>query len=342
VTALRVIEPGLHSTVQDLGRAAARWGAPPAGALDPEALRLANALVGEAEGAAALELLHVGPVLEAEAERVRLALVGADVAATVERGATREALEAGRTVALRRGDRLRVGPLRGSRCACLAVEGGFDIAPVLGARATFAKSGFGGFHGRALRAGDRLPLLREAAEGPERGLPPVALTPAREVRVVLGPQAEWFTEAARDTFLSAEWTVTRDADRMGLRLDGPALEHARGFNIVSDGIVTGAVQVPGAGRPIVLLVDRQTSGGYPKIACAVTADLPALGRCGPGARLRFRAVSPQEGAEAARARRAELDRLVAAIGPVRPSGAPDPEALWRENLIQPPILEPDP
>jgi biotin-dependent carboxylase-like uncharacterized protein len=340
VSGLRVVEAGLFATVQDLGRPGyQRHGVPVSGALDPMAHRLANALVGNAPGAAALELRFLGPVLEVEAERVRLALAGAAIAARIERGAERIELREERSITLRRGDRLRVGPLRESSTATLAVAGGVDVAPVLGSRSTFTRGGFGGLSGRALAAGDFVPLGRAGAPvGPEQELgEPLDIRPPERVRVVLGPQADHFTEAAVETFLAAEWRISKDADRMGLRLEGPELAHRESYNIVSDGIVTGAIQVPGTRLPILLLADRQTSGGYPKIATVITADLPALGRLAPGAALRFAAVSAAEGAEAARARAAEFARLVARIRTWRPPGAVDEAALHRENLIQPPV-----
>ena len=168
---------------------------------------------------------------------------------------------------------------------------------------------------------------------------PFPAAPAQTIRVVLGPQEDHFTPEAVETFLTRPWQVTQEADRMGLRLDGPRLSHAKGYNITSDAIVTGSIQVPGSGQPIIMLVDRQTSGGYPKIATVITADLPALARFSPGASFHFAAVSAAEGAHLARERAAEMAELLASIAPWRPSGQIDEAALYRENLISPPILD---
>lgn len=348
---LDVVDPGVATTVQDLGRIGfQRYGAPVSGALDRDALRLANALVGAPEDAAGLEIRYLGPTLRAAGAPVRVALAGAAAAMRIERGDGRaESLEAGVSATLRPGDMLRVGPLRGrSSTAMLGVSGGVDAPLALGSRSTFARSGIGGLAGRALAAGDRVPV-GAAAEGPERALAERS-EPVWEgvARVVLGPQADHFTEEAAAQFLGTDWTVTQDADRMGLRLAGPQdaegaplrLAHRDGHDITSDGIVTGAVQVPGSGQPIVLLADRQTSGGYPKIATVISADLPALGRLRPGDRIRFAAVDPAEGALSLRAAESRLRAAIASIGAAPgASGRIDLDALYREDLISPPILE---
>ncbi len=335
---LRVVDPGLGVSLQDLGRIGLqRYGTPPAGALDRDALRLANALVGAPAGEPALEMRFLGPTLEAAADSVRIAVVGADVAMklTREGGEDPEEIGPDRTVTLRSGDRIRVGPLRGSSTAYLAVEGGFDAAPTLGSRSFFARGPFGGFFGRATEAGDELALRKSAAaQGEERALArayPIAQP--EPVRVVLGPQDDYFTDAGLETFFATEWRTSADIDRMGLRLEGPAIEHAKGFNIASDGSTTGAIQVPGTGLPIVLLPDRGTAGGYPKIATVVTADLGALGRLGPGEALRFRAISAAEGVAAARARAKEIDAMAAGIGPLQEAATLDLRKLYEGNLV---------
>ncbi|MEO1460265.1 MAG: biotin-dependent carboxyltransferase family protein, partial [Pseudomonadota bacterium] len=339
--ALRVLEPGLATTLQDLGRGGfQRFGVPPSGALDPGALRLANALVGAQEAQAGLEIRFLGPVLAAEDGPVRLALAGA-AASMLRMGidGTETPIPDGRSLTLAPGERLRIGALSGSSTAYLALSPGFDVAAALGSRATLARAGLGGFAGRGLAAGDRLALLPGTPEGPELALPPAdaadraAPGSPSTVRVVLGPQDDLFTEDAVRAFLTADWRITKDADRMGLRLEGPRLSHRAGADIVSDGIETGAVQVPGTGQPILLLADRQTSGGYAKIAAAIRADLPLLGRLAPSAVLRFVAVSPVEGAAALRAAESSLRRRIAGIAPVGTGPSIDLEALYRENLI---------
>ncbi|MEM9763792.1 MAG: biotin-dependent carboxyltransferase family protein, partial [Pseudomonadota bacterium] len=281
----------------------------------------------------------LGPTVEADAP-LRLATAGAELAMALKRAdGSDETVGGWQSVTLGAGDRLRIGPLKCSATAYLAVAGGFTAAPVLGSTATLGRADLGGFEGRPIASGDLLPLATaEAPAGPERMLPAREGTGPgpRTIRVVLGPQDDHFTDAGIEAFLSTVWTVSDRSDRMGLRLEGGTLEHSsapgRGADIVSDGIVTGAIQVPASGQPILLLADRQTSGGYAKIAAAITADLPALGRSGPGAKLRFEVVTAAEGAEAARAAAAALQRRLGQMSEVVDM-ALNLRALYNENLI---------
>ena len=294
---LTVRDPGLHTTLQDLGRfGSQRFGVPVAGALDTVTLRLANAVVGNPPGMAALEILVAGPTLEIEAAFVRIALGGTGATIEVIDGSERQTISAWHSVTLERGTVFRVGALPETVCAYLAVEGGFDACPILGSVSTYARSRIGGFEGRALRAGDTLPLARASATpGVEHALA-TPLDPGRNqpIRLVLGPQNEMFTAQARETLLTSAYTISNSADRMGVRLDGPALAHAGNSEIVSDGTAPGSIQVPGSGQPIVLLADRQTTGGYPKIATIISTDLPVLARRRPGDRVEFEAVDVAE------------------------------------------------
>ncbi len=329
---VRVIRPGLHSTVQDLGRPDLQaFGVPVAGALDPEALRLGNALVGNAPDEAALEILHAGPVLEITAPALRVALAAWDGEMTIE-GADPCVVPAWRSVTLARGTRLSVTASRGAVCAYLAVGGGFAIAPLAGSRATFVRGGIGGWHGRTLIAGDELPVRgTEPPTGPERRLALPPLPASGALRLVPGPQDDHFTAEAMATLQDAEYVVTGAADRMGLRLEGPALGHRDGHDIVSDGTACGALQVPGDGRPVLLLVDRQTTGGYPKIATVCTADLPRAGRLRPGDRVRFTLIDIAAAQAARRAQERALAATVAGIVPVA-AGEIDVAALDRVDL----------
>ncbi len=336
MSVLAVVDSGAGVTVQDLGRPRFQHlGVPVSGALDPVALRLANALAGNPPGAAALEIRLAGPTLEARADSVRVALAGtrAGVEVLDGAGAPVARLPAGRSVRLDRGRRIRIGALPDTAAAILAVEGGIDVPEVYGSRAAWARGRMGGFRGRALMAGDELPLARAAAgPGPDLVLADDGLFDAgAPFRVVLGPQRDAIAPESVARFLAATWRVTRAADRMGMRLEGPLLEHVRGHDIVSDGIVTGAVQVPGNGQPIVLLAEHQTMGGYPKLAAVASADIPRLGRLRPGDGLRFAEATVAE-AEAARAAlEAGIARAVAAMRPAPPWL--DAAALHRENLI---------
>jgi allophanate hydrolase len=307
--ALRIISPGPHTTVQGKPRIGYQdIGVPASGPLDRVSLRLANALVGNPPDAPALELLLQGPLCEVAAESVRLALVGC--AARIEvRSQPPRTIPAGRSVRLTRGVVFRIGPLADSTCAYLAIEGGFAVAPVLGSPSTYVRGGFGGLHGRRLEKGDAVPLAMAAVDARDEQELAEPFDPAyeRRIRVVLGPQDDHFTDEGVRTFLSSAYTVSPQADRMGFRLDGPAIRHANDYNIVSDGVVPGSVQVPGTGRPIVLLVDNQTTGGYPKIATVISADLPLVGRRRPGRSMRFTAVSVREAEQARRTQEAEIE-----------------------------------
>ncbi len=313
--ALKIMSPGPHTTVQGKPRIGYQdIGVPASGPLDRVSLRLANALVGNAPDAPALELLLQGALIEVAAASVRLALVGC--AARIEvRSHPPRAIAAGRSVRLTQGEVFRIGPLVDSACAYLAIEGGLDIAPVLASPSTYVRGGLGGLHGRRLEKGDTVPLARASvqaraerslAEAPDPGY-------ERSIRVVLGPQDDYFTDEGVRTFLSAVYTVSPQADRMGFRLDGPAIRHANDYNIVSDGVVSGSIQVPGTGRPIVLMVDNQTTGGYPKIATVISADLPLAGRRRPGRPMRFTAVSVREAEQARRTQEAEIEAQIGAI-----------------------------
>jgi len=334
--ALRVLQPGLHTTVQDLGRVGAQHlGIPVSGALDTTALRAANVVVGNSQDVAGLEIAVMGPVLEVAADSARVAIAGLRSRLVIESadGAVRE-IPALQSVRVVHGDRIRAMAASGSAVAYLAIEGGFALPPFMGSLATYVRGGFGGLDGRALKAGDRLPLALESAEARgEVRLPDFDLSPAAEVRVLLGPQDDYFTPEAIETLASTAYTVSREADRMGLRLDGQPLAHNnKGNNIVSDGIAPGSIQVPGSRLPIILLADRQTAGGYPKIATIISADLAATGRLLPGMALRFRIVDLAEAQSARRQLEERMAGLAVLLMPVRPDG-PDLERLYDSNLV---------
>ena len=332
---LTVVRPGLFATIQDLGRVGYQeLGMPVAGALDPVALRLANALVGNPAGAAGVEVALLGPALKVEAESVRVAVVGPMVLSLERDGQSPAPLEPYRTHTLARGDVLKLGAVTGAAVACLAVAGGFALEPFLGSLSTYVRAGIGPLGGKPLGDGARLPLVRgEAPAGADVELPHAPDYGGGPVRVVLGPQEDRFTAEAVETFLSATYRVGKEADRMGLRLEGPALRHKGPADIPSDGLVTGSIQVPGNGQPILLLNDHQTAGGYAKIATVISADLPRVGRLSPGGSLSFRAVTVEE-AEAIRRRQEQaIAGWIRAIRPVRPAGGVDLEALYSENLV---------
>lgn len=295
--ALEVLRPGLLTTVQDLGRRGyERFGVPVAGAMDPFALQVANLLVGNPPEAAGLEITMEGPTLRATADCL-IAVAGADLGLRVNGLPIPPWMSA----FVRRGWQIEFSGQRSGCRAYLAVAGGFLVPPVMGSCATYLRGGFGGLRGRALQAGDRLPTGRVDRHLPEQAGRrwPEALRPPYDdhpaVEVILGPQADAFTQEGVPLFLSSQYRLSPTADRMGYRLQGPAIPHRTSADIISDGIVLGAVQVPADQQPIVMMADRQTTGGYPKIAVVVSADIPLLAQCLPGqSHIRFRQTGVEE------------------------------------------------
>lgn len=317
---LRVLSPGLSATIQDGGRPGfQRFGVPTSGALDPLSLQAANLLVGNQPGSGALEITYCGPTFIVEAESVRFAFAGGTAPIHVFADATSSVsriLKPFQSVRLCRGQLVRVGSINTFSVLYLAVEGGFDVPPVLGSVSTFVRGALGGLQGRALREGDKLPLaMNDAPQRTEHclphGLPPVQTT----FRIMPGPQLDYFAPTALERFCDGEYTIETGSDRTGMRLGGPSIPHIRGYDIASDALAAGSIQIPGTQKPIVLLADRPTTGGYPKIATVISADLPALGRAPIGSKIAFDVVT----AETAMAARREFmagmngmkDRLVA-------------------------------
>ncbi len=293
---IEVLRPGFLTTVQDRGRFGyQKFGVPVSGALDAVALRVANILVGNPQGAAALEMTALGPHLRFMADAV-VALSGAEIEAALDG----EPTPWHRSFLVRTGQMLDVQACPRGLRGYLAIAGGIDVPIVLGSRSTCLVASFGGFQGRPLLAGDVLRVgppsgsLQELAgrEAPEDWRPrhgsPLA------VRVVLGPQEDAFTEEGRRTFLASEYRVTPHADRMGYRLEGPVILHRSSADIISDWVPLGGVQVPGDGKPIILLADRQTTGGYAKIATVIGPDIGRVAQLRPGDTLSFGAVSVAE------------------------------------------------
>jgi len=294
--ALEVVKPGLLTTVQDLGRIGCqKYGVPSSGAMDQTALRAANLLVGNEEGAAGLEATGEGPALRALADSV-VAIVGPDMEPLIEG----RPVECGAATEIRSGQLLELGRVRRGLRAYLAVGGGIDVPLMLGSRSTCLPAAFGGFHGRALRGGDIL-AVGAAATRPAgikgRRLPRGWLGPLGEaltLRVTLGPQDDRFTPEGIRTFLTGTYRLMPEMDRMGVRLQGPPILHRSGADVISDSIPLGAVQVPADGQPIILLADRQTTGGYAKIAVVLKEDVYRLAQTTPGQVVHFRQMSVEE------------------------------------------------
>ena len=289
---IRVLRPGLLTTLQDHGRHGLQHvGLCPGGAMDPMALSLANALVGNPRDEAALEITVIGPELAFE-EDTLVAVCGAEFKGSFPHN---------RPVLAPAGSRYNVGrAVRGAR-AYLAVAGGFDVEPVLGSRSTYLPGAFGGFQGRSLRHGDVLPLrdpaasarfskLKKTKDGSVKWSAPPLTLPDREpilIHVVDGQHHASFDGSAQRVFLDAVWRIAPESNRMGFRLAGPALVRAQADEILSGPTALGSVQVPANGAPIALMADHQTTGGYPRIAEIVSADVPRLAQLAPGGTVHF-------------------------------------------------------
>lgn len=294
MTALVVIKPGMLTTVQDLGR----WGyqdsgVPVAGPMDAYSHRLANRLVGNPDDAATIEVTLIGPDVEFDAD-VRFAIAGADFPARLD-GAP---VPLHQPCSAARGARLSFGIRRRGARAYLAVAGGFVVPPAFGSRATHLLSAMGPFGGRALAAGDRLPIGQEPGAGVLPGEPLLLPAGGARVRVMWGPQDDYFTQEARTTLVTTRYEITPQSNRQGYRLHGAPLTHAGSADILSDATPMGSLQVPASGQPILLLADRQTTGGYPKIATVITADLPLAGQLAPGDWLEFAPCTLDEARQA--------------------------------------------
>jgi antagonist of KipI len=297
--------PGMLTTVQDLGR----WGlqgsgVPVAGPMDVYSHRLANRLVGNDENAAALEVTLIGPEIETDAELV-CAVAGARFALTV--GNT--AVPMNQTFTLRRSDRLRFGPRSAGARAALAIRGGLSVEAPFGSRSTSLISRIGPLGGRPLTGGDILEVGFAVRRAPDHrsGFPLPLPAGGARLRVIRGPHEAMFIPAAYDALFGARFIVTPNSNRMGYRLEGPPLEHKDKADILSDATPFGALQVPASGQPILLMADRQTTGGYPRIATVISADLPVAGQLAPGDWIEFEPCSRSAAIEALKRQRTQLE-----------------------------------
>ncbi len=308
---LSITRPGLLTTVQDLGRLGYQHiGVVVSGALDAVALRVANLVVGNTEDAAGIEITLRGPTVRFETDHL-IALTGADLSPTLDG----QPMPMHRPVVVRAGTVLAFGAARAGCRAYLAVAGGLAVPLVLGSRSTYLRAALGGWHGRALLAGDELPVGEPTATGQHlrqlvvpaspvsgwaaaRWTPGPALCPTPRpqpvIRVVRGPEYEQFSAASQRAFWREPFAITPAADRMGYRLHGPDLKRETTTELLSSAVTFGTVQVPPGGQPIVLLADAQTTGGYPRLAQVITADCSALAQAAPGQILRFQEVSLAE------------------------------------------------
>jgi antagonist of KipI len=298
---IQVLEPGLFTTVQDLGREGfGPMGVSASGAADKISLRMGNRLLANHQGAPGLEMTLLGGTF-AFPDGAVLALAGSDFGATLEE----KPIELWRAHVAKPKQVLRLGPTRsGARCY-LCVQGGIEVEPFLGSASTHILSGLGGLEGRALRKGDELKigtryvksLAPFSASKPDRewALSPrtmEVLEPRKVVCVTDGPQSGWFSEGAKRVFYESTYRVAEDSNRMGIRLQGAAIPAPAGGEMISEGVALGAIQVPEGGQPIILFVEQQTTGGYPKIANVISADFHRLGQLRPRDEIRFQRVEP--------------------------------------------------
>lgn len=292
--AIIIDNPGLLTTIQDEGRFGyGRFGVTSSGPMDAESFQIANLLAGNPPGESALEATVLGPSFRVTEDTV-IAITGADMA-PVMNGVS---IPMNRAISVPAGSEVKLQAAKNGSRTYIAVCGGFDVPLVMGSRATSLQCHIGGLDGRKLEKGDVLPLR------PAYGVPAnlshrsVAYEIRRKrentIRVLLGPQDDCFTAEGLRTFLQTPYTVSKEFDRMGCRLEGEPIRHKTDGNIISDGIVNGAIQVPTTGQPIIMLSERQATGGYTKIATVISVDLPIIGQCCPGDIIRFQAVPIEE------------------------------------------------
>jgi len=304
---LHVVKPGLLTTVQDLGRYGHQAsGVPVAGPMDTFSHRVANQLVGNDIHAATLDVTLIGPELIADAATT-MAIAGAQFEVTCDD----RPVAIGSSFAVATGQRVKFGRIVQGARAYLAVAGGVQTPPVLGSRATHLVSHMGGLSGRALVAGDRVPIVDDAAPRPQRKSAGLVLPSKGRalLRVIPGPQADWFDADAVKTMDGVSFRISPQSNRMGYRLQGPPLIRLHDRELISEPLGIGAIQVPSAGEPILLMADRQTAGGYPKIGYVITADLPLAGQLAPGDFIEFNLCTQQEAVAALIARERQLLRF---------------------------------
>lgn len=290
-----ITSPGLLTTIQDLGRFGfMSMGFSPSGAMDTDSLVIANKILCNNDSEGALEMTYMGISCKFT-ENCVISLTGADMNFEIDE----KPAPMYQPIEIKKGMKLTSKTaIRGMR-SYMAVAGGFDIEPVMGSYSTNLKCKIGGYLGRKIMRDDDLPLRlsREQLLGTYKAhsiTPPMLPDDEAEIRVVLGPQDDYFSKKGIDTFLNSEYIVTNESDRMGIRLDGEAIEAIDGVDIISDGIAAGSIQIPSSGKPIIMMADRQTTGGYAKIATVIPTDIAVLAQCKPNTKITFKAVSLKE------------------------------------------------
>jgi antagonist of KipI len=327
---IQVIRPGLLTSIQDLGRfGMQKHGVIVSGSMDSFAHRVANILVGNQESEAVLEITMLGPKLQFKEDSL-IAICGGNLSPTI----AGQTIPEWRPVFVKKGSLLSFGAVKSGCRAYLAVMGGFDIPDIMDSRSTYLRAGIGGFNGRALKEGDVLHVQTPSDLAVRRirrlydkaGTKAVAVSewsvskeilPAYQqnpmIRVIRGGQFDWFTVESRERFFKDEFLVTPQSDRMGFRLTGQQLSFSEPQELISEAVTAGTIQVPSEGNPIVLMADRQTTGGYPKIAQVATVDLPIIAQVKPGEKVRFQEIQLEEAQVLLRSRETEFQLLIQGV-----------------------------
>lgn len=287
---IKIISPGLFTTVQDLGRFGyQKYGMPQSGAMDAFSLQLANILVGNSSDEACLEITFSGPEMEMDCDAV-IAITGAHISPFLNGTPIQNNI----AIQVTKGNRLQFGTLKSGFRAYLAIATGFIIPTVMESKSTYIKAKIGGIPGRALKAGDVLEIGNIKTIKPiysQVDAPKWINKSVYEIDVIPGPEAKQFSFEGIQTFLNSTFQISSASDRMGYRLDGPTLGKKTEIELLSSGIALGTIQVPTDGMPIILLSERQTTGGYPRIANVISADIPILAQLKPGDNISFNEVS---------------------------------------------------
>ena len=299
---VKVINPGLLATIQDLGRYGfQQFGLPVSGVMDEFAYKVLNILLENDDHAGAIEVTMSGLVLEFYEDSV-IAITGGNLDPKING----KSIDMWTTVFINKGDILWFSGVKSACRAYIGFKGGIKIPQIMGSKSTYLKGGLGGIKGKALSKGDFIPVCPVEKNSFIRRILPEKYIPSYsnniEIRVVMGPQDDYFSSAGIETFLSNEYKISNDCDRMGFRLEGKTVEAIDGSDIISDGISFGSIQIPGHGKPIIMMADRQTTGGYAKIAGVISSDLSWLAQCKPGDVIKFNRVSIAEAHELLRDR----------------------------------------
>ncbi len=335
---LKILSPGLMSSIQDKGRLGyGSSGVPRSGAIDLAALRMGNALVGNDPYEAAIEFRILGPTVVAENGPVRIGLAcQAKAEVTSDHDKNVQLIQPWQTLTLHPGDMLKVSALSEGASGYLTIEGGMALKSELGSLSTYALASIGALCGENLKESDVIPVRSSARSlSCERILSLPEFEPVAYLRVIPGPQDDFYATEELERFLSTTYTVSSESNRMGIRLEGTMINALpeKGSDLISDGLVAGSIQIPGNGLPIILGVDCQTVGGYPKIATVISADLHKLGQLKPGDSFQFKSVTLSEAQVALKTFEQGFERTVKSIKDFYGAGTLDLKALYESNLI---------